>query len=86
MIYDKVLGGDAKATSFNFDGILGISGLFCFLRVGRLIRLILEEAYSSTYSIHPKAAKMYHNQNQHFWCGGMKINIMVFMTKYFNSQ
>ena len=30
-------------------------------KIGDLIRLILEEAHCSRYSIHPGAAKMYHD-------------------------
>lgn len=44
-----------------------------------LIRLILEEAYCTYYSIHLGEAKMYHDQSQHYWWCGVKRDISEFM-------
>lgn len=46
--------------------------------VGELIRLILEEAHCSRYSIHPGTTKMYHDLSQHYWLCGMKRDIADF--------
>ncbi|XP_059285594.1 uncharacterized protein LOC132039066 [Lycium ferocissimum] len=66
-IRDKVLSGEAKQFMINSKGVLRIKGRICIPRVGGLIRLILEEAYSSRYSIHPGATKMYCDLRQHYW-------------------
>ena len=51
------------------------------LRVGDWIRLILEEAHCSRYSIHPSEAKMYHNLRQNYWWGGMRRDIADFVAR-----
>ncbi|XP_069154621.1 uncharacterized protein [Solanum lycopersicum] len=58
LIRDKVLRGEAKKSVLDSDGVLRIGGRICVPRTGDLIRMILEEAHYSRYSIHPRAAKM----------------------------
>ena len=55
-------------------------------RTGDLIRLILEEAHCSRYSIHPGAAKMYHDLSQHYWWCGMKRDISDFVSRCLTCQ
>ncbi|XP_069150333.1 uncharacterized protein [Solanum lycopersicum] len=62
LIRDKVLRGDAKEAVLESDGVLRIGGRICVPRTGDLIRLILEEAYCSQYSIHPGAVKCEHQR------------------------
>ena len=52
-IRDKVLKGEAKAAILDSEGVLRIKGRICVPRTGDLTRLIMEEAHSSRYSIHP---------------------------------
>ena len=61
LIRDKILRGEAKEVVLDSDGVLRIGGRICVPKTGDLIRLILEEAHCSRYSIHPEAAKMYHD-------------------------
>ena len=63
---DKVLKGEAKEVVIDFNGVLRIVGRICVPKTGDLIRLILEEAHCSRYSIHSGAAKMYHDLSQHY--------------------
>ncbi|XP_069145475.1 uncharacterized protein [Solanum lycopersicum] len=63
LIRDKVLRGEDKEVVLDSDGVLRIGGRICVPRTGDLIRLILEEAHCSRYSIHAGAAKMYHYPN-----------------------
>ncbi|XP_070005694.1 uncharacterized protein [Nicotiana sylvestris] len=51
--------GDAKEVTVGYDGVLRMQGHVCMPNVDGLYDLILEEAHSSRYSIHPCAAKMY---------------------------
>ena len=66
LIRDKVLRGEAKEAVLDSDGVLRIRGRIYVPRTGDLIRLILEEAHCTRYSIHPGAAKMYHDLSQHY--------------------
>nr|XP_010320180.1 uncharacterized protein LOC104647147 [Solanum lycopersicum] len=61
LIRDKVLRGEAKEVVLDSDGALRIKGKICVPKTGELIRLPLEEDHCSRYSIHPEAAKMYHD-------------------------
>ena len=64
---DKVLRGDAKSATIDSEGVLRINGRLCVPKTGEWIRLILEEAHSSRYSIHPGVAKMYRDLRQYYW-------------------
>ena len=68
LIRDKVLRGEANLAVLDSDAVLRIGGRICVPKTGDLIRLILEETHCSRYSIHPGAAKMYHDLSQHY-CG-----------------
>lgn len=59
--------GEAKEAVLDPDGVLWIGGPVCVPKVGDLIRLILEEAHCTRYSIHLGATKMYHDLSQHYW-------------------
>ena len=64
-IRDKVLEGDAKAAILDSEGVLTIKSHICVPRTGDLTRLIMEEAHSLRYFIHPGATKIYHYLKQH---------------------
>ena len=64
-IRDKLLKGESKAAILDSQGVLRIKGRICVPRTGDLTRLIMEEAYSLWYSIHPGATKIYHYLKQH---------------------
>ncbi|XP_059312945.1 uncharacterized protein LOC132064089 [Lycium ferocissimum] len=85
-IRDKVLRGEAKEAMHDSEGILRIKGRMCVPRVGDLIHLILEEAHSSRYSIHPGATKMYQDLRRHYWWRRVKRDIADFVAKYGNCQ
>lgn len=57
---------EARKASIDFEGILRFKGRICVLRVGDIIELTLQEAHSSTYSIHTSATKMYRNLRQYY--------------------
>ena len=70
LIRDKVLIWEAKEAVLDSNGVWRIGGRICVPKTGDLIRLILEEAHCTRYSIHPGAAKMYHDPSQHYWWVG----------------
>ena len=86
LIRDKVLRGEAKEVVLDSDGALRIKGKICLPKTGELIRLPLEEDHCSRYSIHPEAAKMYHDLSQHYWWCGMKRDISDFVSRCWTCQ
>ena len=85
-IWDMVLRGEAKEAITDEECVLRIKGRVCVPRVDDLINIILTEAHSSGYSIHPGATKMYRDLKQHFWWSRMKRNIVYFIAKCPNCQ
>jgi len=59
--------GDAKQVTVGDDGVLRMQDRICVPNVDGLRKLILEEAYSSRYSIHLGAVEMYQDLWQHYW-------------------
>ncbi|XP_060183541.1 uncharacterized protein LOC132613513 [Lycium barbarum] len=85
-IRDKVLSGEAKENVLDDEGALKIKGRVWVPRMGGLIRLILEEANSSKYSIYPGMIKMYRALRQHYWWGRLKRDIIDFVARCLNFQ
>ncbi|XP_069150832.1 uncharacterized protein [Solanum lycopersicum] len=85
-IRDKALKGEDKASILDSDGVLRIKGSICFPRTSDLTRLIMEEAHSLRYSIHPGATKMYHDLKQNYWWCRMKRDIIDFVSHCLNCQ
>ncbi|CAN4119695.1 unnamed protein product [Withania somnifera] len=57
-----------------------------FDRLRGAARLILREAHSSVYSIHPGVAKMYRDTRQLYWWNGMKKDIADHVSKCLNRR
>ncbi|GJT36396.1 putative reverse transcriptase domain-containing protein [Tanacetum coccineum] len=49
--------------------------------VGGVRKLIMDEAHTSRYSIHPGADKMYHDLRDLYWWPGMKRDIADYVSK-----
>ncbi|GKD87867.1 putative reverse transcriptase domain-containing protein [Tanacetum coccineum] len=49
--------------------------------VGGVRKLIMDEAYTSRYSIHPGADKTYHDLRDLYWWPGMKRDIAEYVSK-----
>ncbi|XP_070004687.1 uncharacterized protein [Nicotiana sylvestris] len=86
LLKDKVQHNNSRDVTIGDDGVLKMHGQICVPNVGGLWGLILEEAHSSRYSIHPGAAKMYQDLRQHYWCRRMKKDIVEFVPRCFNCQ
>ncbi|GJS68477.1 putative reverse transcriptase domain-containing protein [Tanacetum coccineum] len=61
-------------------------GIYFFYRiwipsVGGVRKLIMDEAHTSRYSIHPGADKMYHDLRDLYWWPGMKRDIAEYVSK-----
>ncbi|XP_070005700.1 uncharacterized protein [Nicotiana sylvestris] len=86
ILRNTVWNSDAKQATVGDDGVLSMHGRVCMPNVDGLRELILEKAYSSRYSIHPGAAKMYQVLQQHYWCRRIKKDIVAYVTRYLNCQ
>ncbi|XP_069145983.1 uncharacterized protein [Solanum lycopersicum] len=85
-IRDKALKEEAKAEILDSEGVLTIKSHICVPRTGDLTRLIMEEAHSLRYFIHPGATKMYRDLKQHYWWCLMKRDIVDFVSWCLNRQ
>ncbi|XP_070022836.1 uncharacterized protein [Nicotiana sylvestris] len=76
VLKDTVQHSNAKDVTIRDDVVLQMQGPICVPYVDGLRELILEEAHSSRYSIHPGAGKMYQDLRQHYWWRRMKKDIV----------
>ena len=58
----------------------------CVQEYDELKRDIMEEAYSSTYALHPCSTKMYKTLEEHYWWNGMKKEIIGFISRCLTCQ
>ncbi|GKG05676.1 putative reverse transcriptase domain-containing protein, partial [Tanacetum coccineum] len=61
-------------------------GIYFFERiwiplVGGVRKLIMDEAHTSRYSVHPGADKMYYDLRDLYWWPGMKRNIAEYVSR-----
>ncbi|XP_070041078.1 uncharacterized protein [Nicotiana tomentosiformis] len=83
---DIVQHGDAKEVTIRDNGVLQMQGRLCVPNVDSFHELILQEAHSSRYSIHPGTAKMYQELRQPYWWRRMKKDIVECVARYLNCQ
>lgn len=65
-IHDQVLRGETKDAILDDKGVLRIRGRVCVPQVDDIIKIILSEAHSLRYSIHPRVTKMYYDLKHHY--------------------
>jgi hypothetical protein len=72
---------EEKSLGFSEDdeGALWYKGRICVSNIKELKDKILCEAHESTYSIHPRGNKMYHDLNAIYWWYGMKRDIAEYV-------
>ncbi|GKC25513.1 putative reverse transcriptase domain-containing protein [Tanacetum coccineum] len=49
--------------------------------VGDVRKMIMDEAHTMKYSIHPRANKMYHDLRDMYWWPGMKRDVATYVSK-----
>ncbi|GJS31332.1 putative nucleotidyltransferase, ribonuclease H [Tanacetum coccineum] len=59
----------------------GMGTKLCVPEDPALREVLMTEAHSSPFSIHPGSTKMYHDLKQHFWWSGMKRDVATFVSK-----
>jgi hypothetical protein len=75
--------GDPKVTCFceDAEGTLWFKESLVVPRREALKKKILDEAHTSTYSIHPGSTKMYHDLRQQFWWTRIKCEASRYVSK-----
>ena len=63
------------------DEVLTMKGRVCVRDVDDLRRLIIEEAYCSSYAKYSGSTKMYRTIKENYWWFGMKKNIVKFVSR-----
>ena len=67
--------------SISQDGMLTMKGRICVPNMEDLKKLIMEEAYCSTYAMHPGSTKIYRTIKKNYWWSNMKKDIVDFVSK-----
>jgi hypothetical protein len=78
---DKALG-----SSVGDQGTLWYKKRLYVLEVNEIRELILREAHDSSYSIHPRSTKMYHNLKSRYWWYRMKRVVAEYVVLCDNYQ
>ena len=73
--------GNETKFSVNKDGFLYYRDRVCVPNGSELKKLILEEAHSGSFAIHPVSRKMYQDLKTSYWWSGMKKDVSDFVTK-----
>ena len=74
---------DGKETEFEVkkDGFLYYNDRVCVPDNNDLRKVILEEAHSGSFAIHPGSTKMYQDLKVSFWWSRMKRDVSEFVTQ-----
>jgi len=80
-IRDLMKEGKAKCFSINDQGVLFFGKRIVVPKDLSLRHLILDEAHSSQFSIHPGSTKMYQDLKQKFWGTRMKQEIARYVVE-----
>jgi hypothetical protein len=72
---------EEKSPGFSEDdeGVLWYKGRICVPNINELKDKILHEAHESTYSIHPRGNKIYHDLKATYWWYGMKRDVAEYV-------
>ena len=63
----EIEGGKKPEFQIRDDGVIVRGSRMCVPEIDELKREIMEEAYSSAYSMHPGSTKMYNTLREHYW-------------------
>ena len=77
----EIEGGRKPEFHIRGDGVIVKGIQMCLPEIGELKMEIMEEAHSSTYTMHPGSTKMYHTLREPYWWNGMKKEIANFVSE-----
>ena len=75
------LGVTEEQLTLSKDGILRLNGRIWVPIYGGLRDVVLQEAHSSKYSVHPGADKMYQDLKANYWWIGLKKSVAAHVAK-----
>ncbi|GKA71827.1 hypothetical protein Tco_0778043 [Tanacetum coccineum] len=75
---EALSGADQKLETWS-DGVRYLNGRSWIPKVNNLIKVVMDEAHRSRYSIHPGADKMYKDVKEYYWWPGMKKDIALYV-------
>ena len=78
---ENVLSGSQTDYTVRDDGMLLFQSRVCVPAVTPIRELILQEAHSSSYAMHPGSTKMYRTLRPNYWWRGMKKDIAEFVSQ-----
>lgn len=73
--------GETSSFSIHEDGSLRMLDGVCVPEDSEIVEELMQEAYSSPFSVHPGATKMYKDLKQNFWWRGTKKAVAEFVAK-----
>ncbi|KAA0067851.1 Transposon Ty3-G Gag-Pol polyprotein [Cucumis melo var. makuwa] len=79
---DYVIYCDASRLGLGCVLIQDENGRLCVLNINELKNVILEEAHSSAYAMHPGSTKMYRTLKKTYWWLGMKQEIAEYVDRF----
>ncbi|KAJ0431848.1 putative nucleotidyltransferase, Ribonuclease H [Helianthus annuus] len=78
---NEKLGVTEEQLTLSKDGILRLNGRIWVPIYGGLRDVVLQEAHSSKYSVHPGADKMYQDLKANYWWIGLKKSVAAHVAK-----
>ncbi|KAJ4982334.1 hypothetical protein NE237_033171 [Protea cynaroides] len=88
MVQDLEKGRTTPEFTLDVEKVLRYKGRVCFPENEDLdIRhRLMKEAHTTTYLVHPRSTKMYHDLKKLYWWRGMKADIAKFVSQCYNCQ
>ncbi|KAA3474185.1 DNA/RNA polymerases superfamily protein [Gossypium australe] len=85
-LLQQVKNGGFEDFGINTEGVLCFRGRACMPKDSDLRQMILREAHSSPYAMHPGGNKMYRDLREQYWWPGLKREISEFVRKCLTCQ
>ncbi|KAL5769927.1 hypothetical protein ACOSP7_014081 [Xanthoceras sorbifolium] len=86
LICEQIPEGKHPDYSVRTDGIVCFRDRICIPEDEELRKMILTEAHSSSYAMHPGSTKMYRDLKTQYWWSGMKRDVIEFVNRCLTCQ
>ncbi|KAL5821813.1 hypothetical protein ACOSQ3_023695 [Xanthoceras sorbifolium] len=86
MICEQIPEGKHPDFSIRADGIVCFRDRICIPDDEELRKIILTEAHSSSYAMHPGSTKMYRDLKTQYWWSGIKRDVVEFVNRCMTCQ
>ncbi|KAA3465845.1 DNA/RNA polymerases superfamily protein [Gossypium australe] len=82
----QVKSGETVDFGLNNEGMLCFRGKVCMPKDSELRQMVLREAHSRTYAMHPGGNKMYQDLRELYWWLGLKREVTDFVSRCLTCQ